>query len=84
MKTPQWFACWRFLTWDAKLSRRRVALWKAEALREAYGELSPDWESLNVECLRKEKRVTWALIRRNTWKKQACENCRRRVRRSEA
>lgn len=82
--TPQWFACWRFRAWNAKLNRRRLTLWKAEALQEAFGPLSPDWEPMAREIKRKEKRVTWALIRRNTWKKQACENCRTRVQRSQA
>lgn len=87
--TPQWFACWRFRAWNAKLQRRRLTLWTAEALLESAhsgftGTTADDKDCWRRQALRAEKRVTWALIRRNTWKKQACENCRMRVQRSNA
>lgn len=79
MRGPQRFDCWRFRTWDAKLSRRRVALWKAEALNDADPTLVAPGE-----VWAKEARVNRALVKHAQWKKRACENCRSRVQRSKA
>lgn len=79
----QLWSCFMFLMWTQSLEDRRRALWKAEAFQEATDPLSPEWESVDAARLRKEARVNRALVKRNKWRKRACENCRSRVQRSQ-
>lgn len=84
MRAPQWWACFMFLMWTQSLEDRRRALWSLEAYQEHISPEHPEWVSVGQQWLRKEARVNRALVKRNKWKKQACENCRGRVQRSKA